>query len=473
MPDSWTMRMSSRMRSGPVLVDGARREPLVARRPAADRLQERLGILAEQREQEQLLLARRQPSRLRAELLEHGRRLGLAAVRSEELHGPFHHRVDLPGRPPVAAEDEVAELVHDDDPALGREDVEERLRGEHLSDGSGEGRHPDLETHACELVEDLVDPVPGRVRAEVRVEPRDEPRGQGELGGADGDPRGERRHGVVADVLVDELRGTPQGGAVDTGVHSQSGERRGERLAGDAVERQGHRVHRRRQQVGSGPRGLDRARERRTARALEVHAHREAARLLQAVHEVAGAAGLERAGRVVEEHPRRAELRQPPRALHERLRLARHPRAVDEAAVELAPGRGDRLCRLGEVRDVVQRVVEPEDVDAVRGRGRDEPLDEVGGDGVGTDEEAAAQRHPERRLHAALQGADALPGALHAPAHGRVEDAAAGHLEVREPGAVEDVGELQHLGGRHAPRERLLPEEADGRVGQSRHRPGD
>ena len=106
-------------------------------------------------------------------------------------------------------------------------------------------------------------------------------------------------------------------------------------------------------------------------------------------------------------------------------------RAVDEPRVELLAGADDRLARLAQVRDVVQRVVEPEDVDAVLGRRGDEAAHEVGADRPRADEEAAAERQPERRLRAGLERPDPLPGALDAAPHGRVEDTAARDLEVR------------------------------------------
>ena len=125
----------------------------------------------------------------------------------------------------------------------------------------------------------------------------------------------------------------------------------------------------------------------------------------------------------------------------ELLRLPAAPGAVDEAGVELAVGRGDRLARLAQVLDVVQRVVQAEDVDAALGRAGDEPAREVAADGVRADEEAAAKRHAERRLRPRLERADPLPRALDAAPDGAVEDAAAGNLEVREPGPVEELGE--------------------------------
>ena len=90
-------------------------------------------------------------------------------------------------------------------------------------------------------------------------------------------------------------------------------------------------------------------------------------------------------------------------------------------------------------------------------------------DGPRADEEAAAEREPERRLRARLQRPDPLPRALHPALDGGVEHPAARDLEVREAGAVEDLGEVELVGGRHPPRERLLPEQADGRVGELRH----
>ena len=96
--------------------------------------------------------------------------------------------------------------------------------------------------------------------------------------------------------------------------------------------------------------------------------------------------------------------------------------------------------------------------------------DEVGVDRARADEEAAAQRQPERRLDARLERADPLPRALDAALDRGVEAAAARDLEVREAGAVEDLCEPQQLGGGNPPGERLLAEQADRRVGERRHR---
>ena len=132
----------------------------------------------------------------------------------------------------------------------------------------------------------------------------------------------------------------------------------------------------------------------------------------------------ERSRRVVHDHTGRPEVGKLASLLDERVGLARPPRAEDEAGVERPTRGGDRRPRLAEVRHVVQRVVEPEDLDPVLGRGRDEAPDDVGADRAGADEEATPQSDPERRRDARLDRTDALPRALHPTAHEGVEDAA-------------------------------------------------
>jgi hypothetical protein len=109
--------------------------------------------------------------------------------------------------------------------------------------------------------------------------------------------------------------------------------------------------------------------------------------------------------------------------------------------------------------------VQAEDVDAVLCRREDEPPSHVRLDRPRADEKAAAQREPEWRLDARVQRADPLPRALDAAANRRVEDTAAGDLEIREAGPVENLGEPEQLGCRDATCERFLPEQADRGVG--------
>jgi hypothetical protein len=272
------------------------------------------------------------------------------------------------------------------------------------------------------------------------------------------------------------MRGASGGGAperrrVDAGVEVEARERLRERLARDAVERQRDRVDGARDQVGAGAGGLDRRGERRPRRALEVDADRQPARLAQLPHELPGAVRLERARRVVEEHARGAEARQARRLLDERLGLPGDPGAVDEPGLELAPGGGDRLGGPAQVLDVVERVVEAEDVDPVRGGGGDEAADDVRVHRPRADEEAAAQRERQGRRRPRPDRADALPRALETAAHGRVEAAAARDLEVGVAGRVEELGHAQQRRRREAAGERLLAEQAHGGVDEARHRP--
>src|SRR5439155_10407765 len=110
-----------------------------------------------------------------------------------------------------------------------------------------------------------------------------------------------------------------------------------------------------------------------------------------------------------------------------------------------------------------------EDVDAVLRGGGNEAADELGLDRARADEEAAAQRHPERRLDTSLECAQPFPRALDPAPDGTVEDAAAGDLEVLEAALVEDFGDVEQLGGRQPPGERILSEQPNRRVGERRH----
>ena len=113
--------------------------------------------------------------------------------------------------------------------------------------------------------------------------------------------------------------------------------------------------------------------------------------------------------------------------------------------------------------------MEAEDVDPAFCRARNEPAREIASDGARADEEAAAERHAERRLRPRLERPDPFPWALDPAAYRAVEDASTGNLERGEPDPVEELCELQQLGGRHAPGQRLLAEQADGRVDELRH----
>ena len=167
---------------------------------------------------------------------------------------------------------------------------------------------------------------------------------------------------------------------------------------------------------------------------------------------------LQGAGRVVQQDARCAEIRQLSRLLHEGIGLAGPPRAVDEARFELAAGPRDGIRCLPQVRDVVERIVQPEDVDAVLGRTCDEPPDEVVVDRAGANEEAAAEREAEGCVHMRPESADPLPRALHPTPDRAVETPAARDLEIRVARPVQDLRDSQLFGRWQSPREGFLAE---------------
>jgi len=99
----------------------------------------------------------------------------------------------------------------------------------------------------------------------------------------------------------------------------------------------------------------------------------------------------------VQEHAHRTELRQRLRALDQRVDIAGRPRAVDEARLEVPLGRLDRLGCFAQVGDVVERIVQPEDVDPVLcGRGDEASADaKLSGSSCGTSYPAEYPRNPE------------------------------------------------------------------------------
>ena len=461
--------MISRSRSASLGVKPAR-VGLVAAAAAAHGTEKRLGVLVVEREQEKLLLARGEAFRVLAQLVEAPRAVvhDRHAV-AQKLDRSPHGRVDLARWRSVAPLHQVAQLVDDEAPALGGEDVQERLGAEHLADRGRERRPAALAPDRRQLVEHLVQPVGGRVLAEPCVELRDEAGGKAVLRGAHGHARRERRHRLVAERLVHELRPAPEHVEVDPRVVPEAGERLRQRLRRDAMERERDRVERARDALRAGAHRLDRSCERDAAGALAVEPDRQPAGLLHALDELAGLGRMERTGRVVDEDARSAEVGQVVRPLQQHLRLAGRPGAVDEADGELLAGVADRVGGLAEVREVVEGVVDAEHVDAARRRAGHEAADEVARDRARAHEEPAAKRHAQRGRAARADGADALPGALDAAAHGAVEAAAAGDLQTGEARLVELGRELVEARRGDALGERLLGEEPDRRVDEVRH----
>src|SRR4051794_28328856 len=146
--------------------------------------------------------------------------------------------------------------------------------------------------------------------------------------------------------------------------------------------------------------------------------------------------------------------------------------AIQQPGLELGTRGDDRLGGLPEVVDVVQRIVQPEDVDPALRGARDEAAREIAADGPRPDEKAPAHRQRKRRLRPRLEGANPLPWALDTPTNGGVEDAPTRNLQVRETGSIEELREAQQIRRRHQAGERLLAEDADRRIDETRHGSG-
>ncbi len=454
---------------GPGLVDAACRERVVAAGTVADRAQERLGLLSKEREQQELLLTRGETFRLLPNRVQVDDGVAGRMTFRKQGDSPLHGRVDLPGRRAKSAVEKRAQLVDHGLVARRREHVDESLGSEDLADRSGDRRRAGFAANHGQLVEDVVEPVTRFVCAQTRIDRGHEPGGELVLGGAHGDVRGQGGHRRIPDELVDDLRRLPESRDVEAAVEIEPCERAGQTLARDSMEGERDRVDRAGDAVRAGAGGFQRGREPAACGTLAVEADREAARLGQGSDELVSTMRLEGTRRIVQQHPSGAELGQLARLLDELVGLAAPTRAVEQSGIELPVGRGDRLARLAEIRDVIQRVVQTEDVDPVLGRAGDETAGEVPADGAGADEEAPAKRHPERSLRARLERADPLPGALDPAPDGCVEHASSGDLERGEPSAVEQLREPQEIGVRHPPGERLLTEQPDGRVDQRRH----
>ncbi len=84
--------------------------------------------------------------------------------------------------------------------------------------GDASGGEPGLRADPVELREHLVEPVVGCLRAQRLIDSRDDAGRDVVARGEHGDARHERRHELVADVLVDDVGRLPERVDVDAGV---------------------------------------------------------------------------------------------------------------------------------------------------------------------------------------------------------------------------------------------------------------
>ena len=283
-------------------------------------MQERLGLVAEERKQQELLLAcgealRPLPERFDVDRL--GRR-----VVAEQLDRALERVVDRSRRVPEAAEHELAHLVDDRRVAVRGKHVDERLRADDLTHRSGERRRADLGADTLDLVEHFVEPVGVAAAAQLRIDHRDEPGRQLAPRRPHRDTRQQRADRHVADVLVDEAGGFPDPLDVDPRVVADTGQRLRERLRRDAVSRERNRVDRAADHVDARPGRFEPEREPVATGTLAVQTDGQPRELAQLGDELAGAVGLQEPRRVVEDDPRSAHLWQLLRRLGERLAAA-------------------------------------------------------------------------------------------------------------------------------------------------------
>ena len=315
---------------------------------------------------------------------------------------------------------------------------------------------------------------PARVRAQLRVERGDEPRGHVVLGRADGDraaragspARRRSARSTSSEASQSASTSTPASRPSPASVA-------GERLARHAVERRA-RAGRPRRRRGRRPRGRPRARRRARCRpspgsrcptGSPVALRERADELLRrgagssapdgSCSSTREAPSSGAACRLLDQRSRprrcgRGRRRGRRRTRGRRRRSPRLPRARFETSLSGSWSRKTSMPFSAAVATKRRTKSPPTGREPTRKRPRS-----ASASGVST---------------ARLERADPLPRALDAAAHRRVEDAPARDLEVGEAGAVEDLRERDELGGRHPARERLLPEQADRRVDELRHR---
>ena len=177
-------------------------------------------------------------------------------------------------------------------------------------------------------------------------------------------------------------------------------------------------------------------------------------------------------GRVVDDDEGGAEVGKLRGLLDQRVDLADAPGAVDEARMKLLARIDDRAAGLAEVGDVVERVVEAEDVDAVLGCAGDEPSHDVFGDRLGADEEATAEGDPERCLRTGAERANPLPRALDSlrTAASNTPPPDTSRHAKPAPSRISAIRRTSPVGT--LPGERLLREQADRGVDELGHEGG-
>jgi len=169
----------------------------------------------------------------------------------------------------------------------------------------------------------------------MSIEGGDDPGWEAVLGRTRSDPRHEWRYQLVADVLVHEIGGLPERLHVHLAVETETRECLSQDLAGRTVQGQGNWVDRTGDQLRSGSGRLDAGGKRIAAGALTVNGDGKSGLGPEPLDQLVCTVRRQRAGRVVQDDTRSADLGQLARLLDQKLVVATSARAVNEPTLEL------------------------------------------------------------------------------------------------------------------------------------------
>ena len=323
---------------------------------------------------------------------------------------------------------------------------------------------------------DLLEPVPQPERDGLLAQVGELPAGDlvvVDAAGRRGEPGLERRVDLAHDLPVglERVDGVEGQAGLALGVVGRGDQGRERRLRG----RPGHR---RDGAVDGVDPGVDRRGERRELAArgvVGVQVHGQVEALAQRGDELARGRGTEQPGHVLDGQDVRAgldDLLGQTEVVVQRVELlagVHEVAGVAEGDLGDGPaGLAHRVDRRPHLADVVERVEDPEDVDAGAGGLGDERVGDLGRVGRVADGVAPAQQHLQADVRDRLaQPAQALPRVLGEEAQRDVVGRAAPALQRQQlRGGARDVrGDLEQVAGAHAGGEQRLVGVAEGRVG--------
>ena len=199
---------------------------------------------------------------------------------------------------------------------------------------------------------------------------------------------------------------------------------------------------------------------------MHMHAHRIAALLLDAAHDVVGRLGLQQRGHVLEADRVAAHFHQALRHVDEALHGVQRADGIADRALGVLAGAAHRGDGALQVADVVQGVEHAEHVHAVFGGLVDEAVDDAVFVVTVAEQVLAAQQHLQARIgQQPVEGAQAFPGVFVEEADAGVEGGAAPAFDRPVAGAVDVFAGGDHVFQGHAGGEQALVGVAQGEFG--------